>query len=407
MYRRNLQNGPDVILIFAVLFLALFGLIMVSSVSVFDSHDLVTRKIAEGEFLKDRSTNDFYFNRHFVRLIISIIIAFATYFIPIKFWKKMAMPIFVLSSISIWLTLSVGTNLGTNAKNWLILPMIGSIQPSEFLKIAIIFYLSKVFSKNLENVKTLKQGFIFFAIVLIFAVFPIILQPDFGTALIVISVASFIYFIAGANFWHIILGIVSISFAFFILLNESETAKERFKTFFSKEKTDVSRNVREGNNEALGRDWQKDNALIAVGIGGFWGKGFGNGIQKSGYLPESKSDMIFAASSEELGFLRMFIFLVLYIMILTRGVSIIKNSDDKFYIFVASGIIFMISIQAVVNIAMNINLFPITGITLPFVSYGGSSLTAKFFSIAILLKISSHSQKSVNRKAIGRKKVLK
>ncbi len=146
--------------------------------------------------------------------------------------------------------------------------------------------------------------------------------------------------------------------------------------------------------------WQSQQANIAVGSGGLWGKGLTQGVQKSYWLPQASDDFIFAASSEELGFLRIIFVVLAYLVIALRGYSIADRAKNNFETFVAVGLTTWITVQAFINIAVNTALLPVTGITLPFVSYGGSSLVASLIGIAILLHISEHTTyhaSSVNR----------
>jgi cell division protein FtsW len=137
--------------------------------------------------------------------------------------------------------------------------------------------------------------------------------------------------------------------------------------------------------------WQTEQANIAVGTGGFWGKGLTQGVQKSYWLPQASDDFIFAASAEELGFLRIAIVIIGYGIIAYRGLIIARGSPDRFTMLTAVGVTSWIVIQAYMNIMINIGMMPVTGITLPFVSYGGSSMIATLIGIGVLLQISKHS----------------
>ena len=156
-------------------------------------------------------------------------------------------------------------------------------------------------------------------------------------------------------------------------------------------------------SETIG--YQIKQALIAIGSGGFFGVGYGKSIQKFGYLPEVQGDMIFSAMAEELGFVRLLIVLSMYGILVWRGYRIAQNAPDRFGFLVATGITTWIAAQSLINIAVNIGLFPLTGITLPFISYGGSSLLTVMVGIGILLNISMHSTSEVilERRSAGKK----
>jgi cell division protein FtsW len=153
--------------------------------------------------------------------------------------------------------------------------------------------------------------------------------------------------------------------------------------------------------------FQIKQAMITIGSGGFFGLGYGKSIQKFGYLPEVKGDMIFSAMAEELGFMRLLIVLSMYGMLVYRGYKIAENAPDRFGFLLASGITTWIAVQSLINIAVNLGLFPLTGLTLPFISYGGSSLVSLLAAVGILLNISMHSTSEAsiarreNKKKLG------
>ena len=148
-------------------------------------------------------------------------------------------------------------------------------------------------------------------------------------------------------------------------------------------------------------------ALIAIGSGGLFGVGYGKSIQKFGYLPEVQADMIFAAMAEELGFFRMLIILTMYGLLIVRGYKIAREAPDRFGFLVASGITTWIAFQSIINMAINLSLFPLTGLTLPFISYGGSSLVTMLGAIGILLNISMHSTEGVLAERRPRHKTMR
>jgi len=169
-----------------------------------------------------------------------------------------------------------------------------------------------------------------------------------------------------------------------IILNK-EYIRNRFLAFLSPDDPSIT--------ESIG--FQIKQALIAIGSGGFFGVGYGKSIQKFGYLPEVQADMIFAAMAEELGFIRLLIILGMYGIFVWRGYRIALNAPDRFGFMLATGITTWIGLQASINIAVNLALFPITGLTLPFISYGGTSLTALLGAVGILLNISMYSTEEV------------
>jgi cell division protein FtsW len=198
------------------------------------------------------------------------------------------------------------------------------------------------------------------------------------------------YFVAGARLRHLALGAFIVFIASIIIFSTVDRVNSRIKAFMNQDQ-----NCREDYC------WQTEQANIAVGSGGFWGKGLTQGVQKSYWLPQAADDFIFAASAEELGFVRIIFVVIAYAVIAYRGFYIAFNAPDRFTMLTAVGVTSWITIQAFMNIAINIGLMPVTGITLPFVSYGGSSLVATLLAVGILLQISKYA--SQNAPGTGRR----
>ena len=361
-------------LFFAFLALTGFGLIMMSSMSVSGSFDVTGR-------------NDFYFWRHFWYIILGIPLFLITFKFPLETLRKLSPLIFLFAITLLILVLVLGESFGTAAKSWIKLGPI-SFQPVEVTKIAVIIFLSTLYSSGKNKVETFHGGVTPFLLVLGIPALLIMAQPDFGSLLILTLIGGSIYFVSGANLKHLFSGVgLGLLISLIVILNNSYIAK-RFMIFINPEL------------DPLGAGFQVKQALIAIGSGGAFGRGFQNSIQKFDYLPEVQSDTIFAAISEEMGFFRILILIGLYLLIAFRGFFIAKNAPNQFAQILAVGITVWIVGQAFVNIAINLALFPNTGITLPLISYGGSSLWSSFIGLAILLKISSQVKKS------GRKKYL-
>ena len=198
-----------------------------------------------------------------------------------------------------------------------------------------------------------------------------------GSSFVISAVAVVIYFAAGAKMRHLAVGFVAVAFVSMLILLSATHVRERFKAFVSS-----SAECREDYC------WQTEQVQIAVGSGGFFGKGLAQGVQKSYWLPQAPDDFIFASRAEELGFVRTVLLVLLYGAIAYRGFLIAEGAPSGFAQLTAIGITVWITFQAFINIGVNINLFPVTGITLPFVSYGGSSLIASLIGIGVLLNIS-------------------
>lgn len=371
-----INNRPiDTSLAFAFVILVLFGIAMVSSVSVYESYQLTEEMVNQGYL--DEPSNGFYLWRHFQRVVIAIPLFLLGMVLPLTFWKKAALPLFIIS----WLLLialfipGIGATYGS-ANSWIDLPFLPSIQPVEMVKLGLIFYLAVWMEKRQEVVRSFQYGFIPFTILLSMVVVLLAMQPDFGSVLVITSIATVMLFAAGGSSIHITLGgFMAAAMAYPIIMSREHVYK-RFVTFLNPE------------IDPLGIGFQIKQALIAIGSGGVFGVGFGKSIQKFGYLPEVQGDTIFAATAEELGFIRMTFVVCVYAFIAYRGYYAATHAKDRFSMLVAVGITSWFAFQTIINMGVNLSLLPLTGITLPFVSYGGSSMLSNMLGAGILLNIS-------------------
>jgi len=367
------QRSIDIVLAITFICLVLFGIVMISSVSVYESYELTKNS--------DNPTNSFYLWRHFWRAIVSIPVCIFGIYFPLNFWKKAALPLFAISLLLLLALFlpGIGAEYGT-ANSWIDLPFLPSIQPSEFSKLALIFYLALWMEKRQELVRSFQYGFVPFTILLSSIILLLAAQPDFGSALVISTVAGSMFFGAGGSIIHILSGgLLAAGMAYPVIMS-NDYIKRRFMAFLNPE------------IDPLGIGFQVKQALIAIGSGGFFGVGFGKSIQKFGYLPEVQGDTVFAATAEELGFLRIFFFVLAYMIIAYRGYKIAYNAKDRFGMLVAIGITSWFSFQAIINMGVNLAILPLTGLTLPFISYGGTSLIINMLGAGILLNISRNVQ---------------
>ena len=359
-------------LFFAMIGLTIFGLIMMSSMSIAESFD-VTGK------------NDFYFWRHFLRILISVPIFAAAFLCPSQALKKASAIGYVICVVLLVLTLVKGESYGTAATLWLKLGPL-SIQPMEFAKLGVVIFLAAVFSSGHNNAQSLERGFLPFVIIVAIPALLIIAQPDFGALLVLMIAASAIYFVAGAHLKHFFGGLAFTGLGGLIVVLTTPYINHRFRVFL------------DPTLDPLNTGFQVKQALIAIGSGGPFGRGFQNSIQKFDYLPEVQSDTIFAAISEELGFFRILLLIGIYLYIAYRGYKIAQHAPDEFNKLLAVGITTWIVGQAFVNIGVNLALLPNTGITLPLISYGGSSLMVTLAGLGLLLHISTLIQERPSRR---------
>ena len=347
---------------------------MLASVSVYESYQLTTKLYGVG-------TNSFYLWRTFLHVLVGLGVMFVTMMIPYRFWERLAKFLFFCTIFLLILVLIPGINAGWGTSwSWL---RIGpfSVQPSEFLKLTLIFYLSVWLQKREQLIGTFKEGFIPFVTLLLISTFLIAIQPDLGSFLVLCSIASVMFFIGGGSIFHLGLGGGLAALVGLPIILQKAYIRARFVAFLFPDDPTI--------RETFG--FQIKQAMITIGSGGFFGVGYGKSIQKFGYLPEVKGDMIFSAMAEELGFLRLLIVLTMYGILVYRGYRIAESAPDRFGYLLATGITTWIAVQTLVNIAVNIGLFPLTGLTLPFISYGGSSLVSLLAGVGILLNISMYS----------------
>jgi cell division protein FtsW len=356
---------------------------MIASVSVFESYQLTTRLTGEG-------SNSFYLWRSFLHTIIGFSVMFTMAAIPYRMWEKYARILF-LATVAFLILVFIPTfqPSGAQTSNSWVSFGIFTIQPAEILKLTLIFYLSVWLQKREQLIGTFKEGFVPFVTLLLISTFLVAIQPDLGSFLVLSAIASAMFIIAGGRFSHLLLGGGLAGVLGLPIILQKNYIRLRFIAFITLllHPDDVEK--KRAVCESIG--YQICQALIAIGSGGLFGVGYGKSIQKFGYLPEVQGDMIFAVMGEELGFLRILIILFMYGILVYRGYRTAANAPDRFGFLLASGITTWIAVQTLVNISVNLGIFPLTGLTLPFISYGGSSLITLLAGMGILLNISMHS----------------
>lgn len=365
-------------LLVTVFALVIFGLVMIASIGVPKSIQLSAPNLLYPNCGDPQVDCYKLFKGHLLRLVIGLGVMLAASKIPYKLWKKSSVFWYGVFTVLLFVVLAIGSQYTTFAKSWLVL-FNTSLQPVEFSKLALIFYLAHWMERKNQEIGTFQYGFLPFCIVTGVILLPILLQPDLGGSLIVLGTAVAMYFIAGARIKHLALGAFLVIMMGIMVVANVGRVHDRVMAFMNQEA-----NCKEDYC------WQTEQANIAVGSGGFWGKGLTQGVQKSYWLPQASDDFIFAASAEELGFIRIIFVIVAYSIIGYRGLKVAFGAPDRFSMLTAAGITSWITIQAFMNIAINIGLMPVTGITLPFISYGGSSLIATLVGVGILLHISKY-----------------
>ena len=364
----------DFILISITALLITFGIIILASTS--------TSFIKEEDNVYDLLKHQLLF-----ALFPGILLAFLlSTKVSLQFLKQKAHFFLLISLILMVMVFipKIGIKSGT-ASRWISLGFI-SFQPSEILKLTFIIYLaswleSRTKRLSLSRAKIrLRENLLSFSLILCLIAVLLLLQSDIGTLGVILATAALMYFFAETPLRHIVLVGIIVLCGFFLFVQLVPYRLDRILVFLNPEK------------DPLGAGYQIKQALIAVGSGKIFGLGLGMSKQKFGLLPHPISDSIFAILAEETGFLGSLILILLFLLFLWRGYKIGKESKDIFSKLAALGITSWILIQALVNIGSMIGVFPLTGIPLPFISYGGSALITELVGVGILLNISRKSK---------------
>ena len=350
------QKSPNHLLITTVVLVAL-GIIVIADASAPTA-------------LANFSDKYYFAKQQLVWAVAGLVIMVGTSIINYKFWNKLGVPILGFSILLLFLVLipSLGTS-ALGARRWLKLGPV-SLQPSEFLKLGIAFYFAKLAEDQKEIVA--------YIVPLGIVIFLVMLQPDLGSTLVVASIGLSQIFISGANLMHffgiLITGVIGV----IPLILFSDYRRQRLMTFL------------ESTSDPLGKSYHIRQILLALGSGGIFGVGIGQSRQKYLFLPEVATDSVFAIIGEEVGFLGGFIIIVLFMFFLYQGFEVARRAPDSFSRVLATGIIVWIGSQAFLNIGSNVAVVPLTGIPLPFLSYGGSSLIMILAAVGILMNISKY-----------------
>ncbi len=316
------------------------------------------------------------FSQAIMGLCLGVVALVITAHLDYKIWRRLAFWFLIFAIILNILVLlpSVGIAHG-GARRWLELGPF-SFQPSEFMKFAFVIYFAAWFHGAKEKVGTFSKGLLPLIILLFISGGLLLSQPDTDN-FIVIAITGIAMFIAAGGKWRWVLvlmlsGIISIGALAFM----RPYVMQRITTFFNP------------TADSLGASYQIQQSLIAIGSGELTGRGFGQSIQKFTYLPEPVGDSIFAVAAEEFGFVGSIFLVMLFTLFATRGLKIASHAPNRFARLAVVGIVIMITAQAFINIGAMLGVLPLSGITLPFVSHGGTSLFMSLFETGIILSIS-------------------
>jgi cell division protein FtsW len=350
----------DFVLFCAVVFLTLFGLFM-----IYDASSYIAFRDFQDKYyyIKEQSIN--------ALLGMSVLLLFS--FFDYKKLYNLSIPILILAILMLFAVFIPGIGVyALGANRWINLGFT-VLQPAEFVKLSLAIYLSAWFSTK-EKGRLLAFGMLLGLVLLL-----IMAQPDMGTASIILFEAIVLYFLSGADIRHFFYMIPFVGVSAIILILLAPYRIARLTTFLT-----MGSNLESAS-------YHVKQILIALGSGGLLGVGAGNSLQKYAYLPENVTDSIFAIIAEEFGFLGATAIIIVYLIFLWRGFFIATHARDTFGKLLAVGIISFIGIQAVINLSAMTALLPLTGVPLPFISYGGSALIVDLAAVGILLNISKQS----------------
>ncbi len=360
----------DYTMLFIVVFLLLFGLVMLYSTSSYEANI----KFEDSAF---------YFRKQAVASVIGIIVMLAIMLIDYHLSQRVAAIAYAVSLILIILVLTpLGYEAG-GARRWLNLGM--SLQPAEVAKLALIIFFASVVCKFGDGIKEKKSFLIVLGLAIPHAFCVLTITQNLSSAIIIFAIVFMMLFVATPQYKeYVIIAIAGIVLAVFIvLLVKYDILPTAMSYRFARIKTWM-----DPESYAADKGFQTLQALYAIGSGDIFGKGLGESIQKLGYLPEAQNDMIFSIICEELGLFGAIAIILLFVILIWRFLVIANNAQDMFGALLVVGVMAHISIQVILNIAVVTNTIPNTGITLPFISYGGSSIVFLLAEMGLVLSVS-------------------
>ncbi len=362
----------DYSLVFIVLFLLCFGLIMVYSASSYEAS--VSEKLGYDAA--------YYFKKQAVAALLGLVAMVVVSRIPYHFWERFAIPAYLVSAVLILLVLTPLGYEANGARRWLRLGI--SIQPAEIAKLAMILFLASFICSMGKAIRTNKGFLVVLCIPLPICALVWFITENMSSAIIIFGIAFLMLFVASPDYKRFILiaaiGVVAIFLFIFAFkqLEGSELLGVRGARVLA---------WMDPEAYASGKGFQTLQALYAIGSGGIFGKGLGQSMQKLGFLPEVQNDMIFALVCEELGLFGGIAIILMFLLLIWRFMIIANNASDLFGALLVVGVLGHIAIQVILNIAVVTNTIPNTGISLPFISYGGSSIMFLLIEIGLVLSV--------------------
>lgn len=366
------NHAIDLWLLGAVFVLLMIGLTMVASSSI---------AISEKHFGNPLH----YFNRQSLSLLIGLVAALIVFKVPLVFWEEHRIKIFLFSIVLLIVVLIVGKEIN-GSKRWLPLGLM-NFQVSEFVKIAVIIFMAGYLTKHASAVKESFEAIIRLAIPFGIMAGLLLLEPNFGSTFVIAVIISGMLLIAGAAWRFFVFTVLPIASLLVIVVITSEYRMARVTNFL------------DPWADPFGNGYQLTQALIASGRGELFGVGVGESVQKLLYLPDAHTDFIFSIYAEEFGLLGVIFLIGLFLLILSRCFIIGRRAFERSEFFggqVAYGVGIWIVLQAIIHMGVNLGLFPTKGLTLPLMSYGGSSMLMVLIALAIVFRVDYETRKEKN-----------
>lgn len=372
------RHRPDYVLLVITAILLVFGLIVVYAIS-------------PGVAVQKNVSNNYYVTKQILAVVLGIVAFSIVSRIPLKWWAHIQKPLIVFAIIATLIALALPVDAEYPAHRWVRVGEL-SLQSVEIIKLAIVVSLA-AFLANLkrnnqisDHNKTTKPLLLLIALLGIVVAF---MQADLGSTGVLVAMVGAMSYVAGLPIKKVINIVVIIFIGLFIAISSSDYRRERVMTYL--------------NPEADCQDagYQACQALIAVGSGGLFGKGLSNGVQSYGYLPEASNDSIFAIIAEKFGFIGVLIILGLFAGLFSRIFKILERAPDDYSMLVVAGVLAWFSTQTLINIGSMIGLLPLKGITLPFISSGGTSIIFMLAALGIVFNISRYTSFGINSSSEG------
>lgn len=367
---RTRTGKPDYVILGVVLVLLFIGLVMVYSASF-------TLGLA------DFNDSNYFIFRQILWAAVGVVIMGVCMQVDYRLLKPLSPLILLAALLSLALVLVPGLGVAQNgAQRWIQLGPLPPIQPSEAVKLAMIIYIAAWLAAKGEHVKRWSLGFLPFVIMVGVVGGLVMIQPDMGTTLVIIMTTCIMFFIGGASWGAVFTLAAGGLVSGLMLISVASYRSERLWAFFHAEE------------DPAGAGYHILQLLIALGSGGLTGLGLGESRQKFFYVPGAHTDGIFAILAEEAGFIGAVVVIVLFALLVYRGFKVVFNAQDEFGALLAVGIVSWIACQALLNVGGVTRSIPLTGIPLPFMSYGGSALWALMAGVGLLLSISRYAART-------------